>query len=86
MRAVRKAMPALYFMLLMCLSLISAQELGPASNDTLSVSKDREFVLITPQAGMIAKLVVDPLTDEAGAAGSLDQLKVSSLSPLFLCT
>jgi hypothetical protein len=71
------AYPWLLCLLSPCLSVISAQMIFPsnASDTTLSA---RKFTL-EAAIGDVRRLVeLDPLTDQAGAAGDLERLKVSS--------
>lgn len=68
----------LYFFAI-CLPIISAQTIV-ATDANSTVPRERKFLLVPTIGGMKQSLLLDPLTDEAGAAGDLQQLKVCNLS------
>lgn len=74
----RGALPWLLYVFATCLPIIVAQTITPSDANS-TVSRDRRFILATSLGGGM-RLPLDPLTDEAGAAGDLQQFRVCSLS------
>ncbi len=69
-------------MLLLCFSLFitylpttTAQNVAP-SNDTSTLSVDRQFVLSMIHTGMTTRVFIEPLTGGAGLTGNSDRLNV----------
>ena len=58
-----------------CLPIISAQLIYP-TYDNSTVPTSRKFILVSTLGSMKQSQQLDPLTDAAGAAGDLEQLKV----------
>ncbi len=71
------AYPWLLCLLSTYLSIVSAQMIFPSNASSLTRSS-RKFALESTVGGWIQLVELDPLTDDAGAAGDAERLKVSS--------
>lgn len=71
--------PWLLYFFATCLPIIAAQTIF-STNANSTVPRERKFLLVTTIGEAKQSLVLDPLTDEAGVAGDLQQLKVCNLS------
>ena len=79
MSSFKAVLPWLLYFFATCLPIIAAQTIF-STNGNSTVPRERKFVLVTTIEGGKQSLVLDPLTDEAGVAGDLQQLRVCNLS------